>query len=42
MTDPDEEFWNIAIMSVLADIRSDINAMLLGVPAADAEEDPDE
>lgn len=40
MSDPvmDEEFWNIAIMSVLSDIRSDIHAMMLRIPASDAED----
>ena len=35
----DDEFWNIAIRSVIADIRSDIHAALLDIPSVDAEEE---
>lgn len=40
MSDPvmDEEFWYLAAMSVLAEIRSDIHAMQLGIPASDDED----
>lgn len=38
MTDPetDEEFWHIAIMSILAEIRQDVDS--LRIPASDADD----
>lgn len=38
MTDPeiDEEFWHLAIMSILAEIRQDVDS--LRIPASDADD----